>query len=95
MGEGSSHAGKGTSVDEAPSPSAPPRGCGGGSAKKKVLRILVDAPRAILPRMRRSFVDMKYLPLTSMDRSEWEIILEELIRMRFIVKEEPVSEGDD
>jgi hypothetical protein len=30
-----------------------------------------------------------------MDRREWEIILEELTRMGYIVKEEPISEGDD
>jgi hypothetical protein len=30
-----------------------------------------------------------------MDWSEWEIILEELIRMGYTVKEEPVSDIDD
>jgi hypothetical protein len=40
-------------LDEALGPSfAPPRGCGGGSMKNKVVLILTDMPRAILPRMR-------------------------------------------
>jgi hypothetical protein len=34
-------------------------------------------------------------PSTGMDRSKWEIILEELIHMGYIVKKEPVSETDD
>jgi hypothetical protein len=45
--------------------------------------------------MRRSFSDRQYSPSTGMDWSEWEIILEQLIRMGFIVKKEPISEGDD
>jgi hypothetical protein len=48
-----------------------------------------------LPRMRRSFMDRQYSPSTGMDRSEWEITLEELTRMGLIVKREPVSDGDD
>jgi hypothetical protein len=43
---------------------------------------------AISPRMRRSFVDRRYSPSTGMGLSEWEIILHELIRMGYIVKEE-------
>jgi hypothetical protein len=51
--------------------SSPPlRGCGGGSTKNKATRILADASGAISPRMRCSFVDRQYSPLTSMDRSE-------------------------
>jgi hypothetical protein len=30
-----------------------------------------------------------------MDRNEWEIILEELKRMGFLVKHESLSEGED
>jgi hypothetical protein len=30
-----------------------------------------------------------------MDLSEWEIILEELIRMGYVVKKEPISEAED
>jgi hypothetical protein len=44
--------------------------------------------------MRHLFVDRQYSPLTGMDRSEWEIILEQLICMGFLVKQEPVSEGE-
>jgi hypothetical protein len=40
-------------------------------------------------------VDRQYLPLTGMYRSEWEIILEELTRMGYIVKQEPVDETDN
>jgi hypothetical protein len=59
------------------------------------VRILVDAFRAILLRMSRSFVDRQYSPLTDMDWSEWEIILEEVTCMGLIVKKEPVSDGDE
>jgi hypothetical protein len=47
---------------------------------------------AISPRMRRSFVDRQYSPSTGMDQSEWEIILEELTRMGYIVKKKPDSD---
>jgi hypothetical protein len=40
-------------------------------------------------------MDRQYSPSTGMDRSEWEITLEELTRMGLIVKREPVSDGDD
>jgi hypothetical protein len=84
------------SFDEALSPSfAPPKGWGGGSAKSNTARILSDAPWAISPCMRRSFVDRQYSPSTSMDRSEWEIILEYLICMGYIVKKELVSNAED
>jgi hypothetical protein len=75
--------------------SAPPRGYGASSVKNNAVRILADASGAISPCMRRSFVDRRYSPSTGMDRSKWEIILEEIIHMGFIVKQEPVSEGDD
>jgi hypothetical protein len=55
----------------------------------------VGADGALSPHMRRSFVDQQYSPSTGMNRNEWEIILEELIRMGFLVKHDPVSEGDD
>jgi hypothetical protein len=83
-------------VDGAPGlSSTTPKGYGGGSVENKAAWILADAPRAISPRMRRSFIDKQYSPSTDMDQSEWEIILEELIRMGLIVKKEPISEGDD
>jgi hypothetical protein len=66
-----------------------------GCAKNKAMQILADTLGAISPRMRRSFVDRQYLRSTSMNQSEREIILGELICMGFIVKEEHVSEGDD
>jgi hypothetical protein len=71
------------------------KGYGGGSAKKNVARILSDAPEAISTHMNRSFAERRYLPSTGMDRAEWEIILEQLIRVSYIVKEEPVSKGGD
>jgi hypothetical protein len=74
---------------------APPHGYDGGSVKNKVAWILANASRAISPWMRHSFVDRPYSPSTDMDRSEWEIILEELTHMGFLVKQEPVSEGED
>jgi hypothetical protein len=45
--------------------------------------------------MKRSFIDRQYSPSTGMDRSEWEIILDELTRMGYIVKQERVNETDD
>jgi hypothetical protein len=53
MGEGTSHAARGASIDEAlGSSSTPQKGCGGGSTKNNVARILLDAVEAIPPRMR-------------------------------------------
>jgi hypothetical protein len=69
-------------VGDAPgSSSTPPKGHGKGSVKNRVARILSAAPGSISPHMQRSFVDRQYSPSTSMDRSEWKIILEELTRM--------------
>jgi hypothetical protein len=83
-------------VNDAPGPSsAPPRGFGRGSTRNKVAQILSNTLGAILPHMRRSFVDKQYLPSTGMDQSEWKIILEELTHMGYIVKKEPESEDDD
>jgi hypothetical protein len=88
MGKGSSHVDRGAPVGGAPGSSfAPQCGCGGDFVKNKVVRILADAPGVILPRMKHSFVDRQYSPSTGMDRSEWEIILEELILMGFLVKQ--------
>jgi hypothetical protein len=95
MGEGSSRVSRGTSVGVVPGPSCVPSDYGRNSAKNKAARILEDTSKAISPHMRCSFIDRKYSHLTGMDRSEWEIILEELIRMGFLVKHEPISEGDD
>jgi hypothetical protein len=75
--------------------SAPPRGRGRCSMRNKATQILSTAPRAISPCMQRSFVDTQYPPLTGMDRSEWEIILEELTRMGYIVKKEPDSDAGE
>jgi hypothetical protein len=46
---------------------APQGGSSGSSVKNKAARILADAPEAISPRLRRSFVDMQYSPSTGMD----------------------------
>jgi hypothetical protein len=56
---------------------------------------LSDAPGAISPHMQKSFVDRQYLPSTNMDLSEWEIVLRELTRMGYIVKEEPASDDNE
>jgi hypothetical protein len=53
------------------------------------------APSAISPRTRRSFVDRRYSPSTDMGLSEWEIILDEVIRMGYIVKKEPDDDHND
>jgi hypothetical protein len=87
---------KRTMVDDAPGQSTTLLGGRGrGSTKKKVTWILSTAPKAISPRMRRSFIDRQYSPSIDMDRSEWEIILEELTRMGYIVKKESESDGGE
>jgi hypothetical protein len=63
--------------------------------RNKAARILSAAPGAVSPRMQRSFVDRQYSPSTDMDQSEWEIILEELTRMGYIIKKEPDSDGGE
>jgi hypothetical protein len=45
--------------------------------------------------MQKSFVDRQYSPSTDMDRSEWEIILEELTCMGYIIKKESDSDGGE
>jgi hypothetical protein len=96
MNEGVVHATRRASLDDAPGPSSTsPRGYGRGSVRNKVARILSDAPRAILLRTQRLFIDRQYSPSTGMDRSEWEIILEELTCMGYIVKQEHVNETDN
>jgi hypothetical protein len=70
------------------------KGHGKGSAKKKASQILSAAPRAISPCTRRSFVDMQCSPSTSMNRREWEINLDQLICMGYIVKKEHDSDGN-
>jgi hypothetical protein len=75
-------------VDGAPgSSSAPPHCRGGGSTKNKAMQILAKAFWAISTRMRHSFVDMQYSPSIGMDRTECEIIFEELTYMGFLVKQ--------
>jgi hypothetical protein len=64
----------------------------GNSTKREATRILYAAPRATSPCMRWWFIDRRYLPSTSMDHREQEVILDELICMGYIVKEEPNSD---
>jgi hypothetical protein len=56
---------------------------------------LSAAPGAISPHMRRSFIDRRYSPSTGTSLSEWEVILDELILMGYIVKEEHDSDHDE
>jgi hypothetical protein len=57
--------------------------------KDRAMRILADSevgmPGDISSRIKRSFVERWYSPLTGMDCSEWEIILEQLLSMGLIV----------
>jgi hypothetical protein len=71
------------------------KGHGGSFAKREAVLILSVAPGAVSPRMRRSFVERRYSPSISMGLSEWEVILDELTHMGYIVKEEPVSDDDE
>jgi hypothetical protein len=66
-----------------------------GSSRREAMRILSAAPGAISPHMRRSFVDRRYSPSTGMGLSEWEVILDELIHMGNIVKDEPNSDHNE
>jgi hypothetical protein len=68
---------------------------GVSSTKREVAQILSDAPEAISPRMQRSFVDRRYSPSIGMGLSEWEVILDELIHMGYIVKDEPDSDHNE
>jgi hypothetical protein len=70
------------------------KGRGKGFMKKKASQTLSATSGAISPHMRRLFVDRQYSPLTGMDRREWKIILDQLIHMGYIVKEEPDSDGN-
>jgi hypothetical protein len=74
--------------------SPPPKGYGGGSNRSKVAQILLDAPKDTSSRMKRLFVNREYSS-TGTDRSEWEIFLEQLTIVGYIVKKEPESETDD
>jgi hypothetical protein len=47
------------------------------------------------PHIRNSFLEKRYSPSTGMDRSEWEIILEQLLVMGLDVKLEVVSDHND
>jgi hypothetical protein len=90
----------GALLDDTPGPSnAQPRGCGRGHGKyftkNNATQILSATPRAISLRMRRLFVDRQYSPSTGMDLSEWEIILDELTHMGYIVKKEPDSDNNE
>jgi hypothetical protein len=86
--------GKKALVSDAPgSSSTPPRNHRRGFAKNKAAWIMSAAPGAIFPCMRRSFVDRQYSPLTNMDLSEWEIILD--ICMGYIVMKEPDNDGNE
>jgi hypothetical protein len=74
------------------------KGRGGGSAKDKAVRILADSEAGtssdLPPHIKRSFIERRYSSSTGMDRSEWEIILEQILAMGFIVKEEVVSDDN-
>jgi hypothetical protein len=95
-GERASHMFKGALLNDTPGPSnTQPRGRGRCSAKNKAARILSTIPRAISSCMRRSFVDRWYSPSTGIDLSEWEIILDELTRIGYIVKKEPDTDGNE
>jgi hypothetical protein len=78
--------------DAAGPPNIKSKGHRSSFANRKAVQILSTAPRMILPHMRRSFVDRRYSPSTGMGVSEWEIILVELIHMRYIVKKEHDSD---
>jgi hypothetical protein len=65
------------------------------STKREAGLILSAAPGTISLHMRRSFVDRRYSPSIGMCLSEWEVILDELTHMGYIVKEEPTSDNDE
>jgi hypothetical protein len=67
----------------------------GGSVRREAVWILSTTPGAISPRMWRSFVDRRYSASTGMGLSEWDVILDELIHMGYIVKKEPDSDHNE
>jgi hypothetical protein len=70
----------------------------GSSTKDKARRILIDrqvgASGDLPPQVRNSFLEQWYLPLTRMHHSKWEIIVEQLLAMGLIVKQDVVSDDD-
>jgi hypothetical protein len=95
-GECASRTDKGALLNDTAGPSyAQLRGRRRYFTKNKAAQILSAAPRAISPRMWRSFVDRQYSPSIGMDLSEWEIILDELTHMGYIVKKEHNSDGNE
>jgi hypothetical protein len=88
--------GKGALLNDGAGPSnILPKGHEKGSVKRKAAQILSGAPTTISPRMRKSFENTQYSPSSGMGLSEWEIILEGLTRMGYIVKKEPDSDGNE
>jgi hypothetical protein len=63
--------------------------------KWKAAQILSADPGTIYPRMQRSFVDRQYSPSIGMDLSEWEIILDEHIRMGILQRKNPIVTEPD
>ena len=63
---------------------------------KKADKILADSEagtsEVLPPRIRDSFLEMRYSPSTGMERSEWEVIFEQFLSMGLIVKEEVHSD---
>jgi hypothetical protein len=56
---------------------------------------ILSTPGAMSPCIPRSFVDRCYSPSTGMGLSAWEIILDELIHVGYIVKKETDSDHND
>jgi hypothetical protein len=67
--------------------------------KYKVVRVLAHSEAGtssdLSPHVRRSFIERRYSPSTGLFRNHWEIILEQLLAMGLIVKEEVVSGNND
>jgi hypothetical protein len=98
VNERASPANKRTLMDDAPRPSSAPQrghGCGWCSTRKKATQILASTLGAISPHMQSSFVDRQCSPSTGMDRSEWEIILEERTHTGYIIKRELDSDSGE
>jgi hypothetical protein len=75
------------------------KGCGQGSAKVKTARVLLDAEAGasdeLPPLVKQSFKEGRYSSSTGMEVVEWQIMLEQFIAMRVVVKDKVINIDSD
>jgi hypothetical protein len=75
------------------------RGHRQGSAKVKTARVLLDAEAGasnkLPPLVKQSFKEGRYSPSSRMEVDEWQIMLEQFIVMRVVVKDKVINTDSD